>query len=209
MTRRPCDPWLLNTPGGTVDLRTGTCRAHDRRDGFTKQTAVTPRAGSPTQWLQCLDTWMNGRAELVAFLQRLFGYCLTGSVREHVLPIVHGTGGNGKTTLLETVRDTLGHDYVTNVAMETLIITKGEQHPTDVADLRGKRLAIAVETEEGRYLAESKVKTLTGGDRLRARYIRQDCGLPAGHYGQSVHPVRGCVYATCTRAAQAQSPHLQ
>jgi putative DNA primase/helicase len=60
------------------------------------------------------------------------------------------------------------------VVMETLIITKGEQHPTDLADLRGKRLAVAVETEEGRYLAEAKVKTLTGGDRIRARHMRQD-----------------------------------
>ena len=58
--------------------------------------------------------------------------------------------------------------------METLIVTTGEQHPTDVADLRGKRLAIATETEEGRRLAESKVKQLTGGDRLRARYMRRD-----------------------------------
>ena len=68
-----------------------------------------------------------------------------------MLPIVHGGGGNGKTKFLETIRGCLGPDYTTNVVMETLIVTKGEQHPTDLADLRGKRLAVAVETEEGRY----------------------------------------------------------
>jgi putative DNA primase/helicase len=168
------DPWLLNTPSGTVDLRTGVRRDADRLDGITKVTAVAPSAAPPTRWLACFDTWTDGDGALVAFLQRLLGYCLTGSVREHVLPILHGAGGNGKTTFLETVRAVLGPDYVTNVAMETLIVTKGEQHPTDLADLRGKRLAVAMETEEGRYLAESKVKALTGGDRLRARYMRQD-----------------------------------
>ena len=91
-----------------------------------------------------------------------------------MLPIVHGSGGNGKTKFVETLRACLGPDYVTGVAMESLIVTKGEQHPTDLADLRGKRLAIATETEEGRYLAEAKVKALTGGDRMRARYMRQD-----------------------------------
>jgi putative DNA primase/helicase len=104
----------------------------------------------------------------------VLGYCLTGSVREEVLPILHGPGGNGKTKFVETVRAGLGPDYMTNVVMESLLLTKGEQHPTDIADLRGKRLAVAVETEDGRYLAEAKVKTLTGGDRLRARYMRQD-----------------------------------
>jgi putative DNA primase/helicase len=75
---------------------------------------------------------------------------------------------------VETLRAILGPDYVTGVAMETLIVAKGEQHPTDLADLRGKRLAIASETEEGRCLAEARVKALTGGDRIRARFMRQD-----------------------------------
>ncbi len=110
----------------------------------------------------------------IAFLQRLCGYWLTGSTREEKLTIVYGIGGNGKTKFIETVRGCLGHDYATGVAMETLIATHGEQHPTDLADLRGKRLAIATETEEGRRLAESKVKMLTGGDRIRARHMRQD-----------------------------------
>lgn len=168
------DPWLLNTPAGTVDLRTGEMRAHRRGDGITKVTPIVPSNDTPRLWLDCLKTWTRGDADLEAFLQRLAGYFCTGSVKDEILTIVHGPGGNGKTKFVETLRACLGHDYVTGVAMETLIVTSGEQHPTDIADLRAKRLAIATETEEGRRLAESKVKALTGGDRIRARYMRRD-----------------------------------
>jgi putative DNA primase/helicase len=168
------DPWLLNTPAGTVDLRSGARRPHRQADGITKVTPVAPRAGEAPLWCACLQTWTRGDAELLAFLQRLAGYILTGSVKEEVLAIVHGPGANGKTRFVETLRACLGPDYVTSVAMETLIVTAGEQHPTDLADLRGKRLAIATETDEGRRLAEAKVKALTGGDRIRARYMRRD-----------------------------------
>jgi putative DNA primase/helicase len=147
---------------------------HRRADGITKVTPIAPIDGPAPVWTACLATWTNDDAELMAFLQRLCGYWLTGSVREEKLTILYGSGGNGKTKFIETVRACLGPDYVTGVAMETLIATQGEQHPTDVADLRAKRLAIATETEEGRRLAESKVKTLTGGDRIRARHMRRD-----------------------------------
>lgn len=168
------DPWLLNTPAGTLELRTGELRPHRREDGITKVTPVPPTTEAPKLWLACLNTWTQCDPELTAFLQRLAGYFLTGSVKDEVLPIVHGGGGNGKTKFVEAIRGCLGNDYVTGVSMETLIVTSGEQHPTDVADLRGRRLAIACETEEGRRLAEAKVKQLTGGDRLRARFMRRD-----------------------------------
>jgi putative DNA primase/helicase len=168
------DPWLLNTKAGTVDLRTGELRPHDRADGITKVTPVSPSDIDTPVWRDCLKTWTKGDDDLEATLQRLAGYFLTGSVKEEKLPIIHGGGGNGKTKLVETLRACMGNDYVTGVSMETLIVTSGEQHPTDMADLRGKRLAIATETEEGRRLAEAKVKQLTGGDRLRARFMRRD-----------------------------------
>jgi putative DNA primase/helicase len=168
------DPWLLNTPAGTVDLRAGTMRPHRRADGITKITPIGPSDAPARLWLECLKTWTGGDGDLEAFLQRWCGYCLTGSVREEKLAMVYGIGGNGKTKFIETVRACVGPDYVTGVAMETLVVTRGEQHPTDLADLRGKRLAIATETEEGRRLAESRVKALTGGDRIRARHMRQD-----------------------------------
>jgi putative DNA primase/helicase len=168
------DPWTLNTPAGTIDLRTCEMRPHRRADYLSKVAPIAPADAPSTLWLECLDTWSGGDAELVAFLQRLAGYFLTGSTREEVLPIIHGPGGNGKSQFVAAIRGCMGTDYAGGVAMETLIVTHGEQHPTDVADLRGKRLAVAVETEEGRRLAEAKVKQLTGGDRLRARYMRRD-----------------------------------
>jgi putative DNA primase/helicase len=168
------DLWALNTPVGTVDLRTGEMRPHRREDGITKVTRVAPSTAPAPRWQACLATWADGDDALIAFLQRLCGYWLTGSVKEEKLTIIHGPGGNGKTKFIETVRGCLGHDYATGVAMETLIVTAGEQHPTDLADLRGKRLAIATETDEGRRLAEAKVKALTGGDRIRARHMRRD-----------------------------------
>lgn len=166
-------PFLLNTPAGTVDLRTGETRPHAKADHITKITPVSPGGDCPL-WRACLRTWTVESEELEGFLQRLVGYFLTGSVKEEVLPIFHGAGQNGKTKFIEAVRAVMGTDYMTGVAMETLIVTHGEQHPTDVASLRGMRLAVAVETEEGRRLAEAKVKQLTGGDRLRARFMRQD-----------------------------------
>jgi putative DNA primase/helicase len=169
------DPWLLNTPAGTVELRTGALRPHRRADGLTKVTAVAPgQTAEAPRWQACLRTWTQGDEALIGFLQRWAGYCLTGSVREEKLAFLYGSGGNGKTRFVETLRGCLGPGYVTSLAMETLIVTAGEQHPTDLADLRGARLAIATETEEGRRFAEAKVKALTGGDRLRARYMRKD-----------------------------------
>jgi putative DNA primase/helicase len=168
------DAWALNTPAGTVDLRTGEMRPARREDGITKVTPIAPSDAEATLWHACLDTWTQGDRELEAYLQRLAGYWCTGSVKEEQLAVVYGPGGNGKTKYLETIRGCLGHDYVTGVAMETLIVTAGEQHPTDLADLRGKRLAIATENDEGRRLAEAKVKSLTGGDRIRARHMRRD-----------------------------------
>lgn len=168
------DPWLLNTPAATIDLRSGTMRPHRPADYITQVTAVSPIADDPSLWLNCLRTWTRGDADLEAFLRRLAGYCLTGSTREERLPIVYGPGGNGKSKFVETLRACIGHDYITSITMESLIVTSGDQHPTDVADLRGKRLALANETEEGRRLNESKIKSLTGGDRVRARYMRRD-----------------------------------
>ena len=168
------DGTLYNTPAGTVDLPAGEMREHRREDNITKVSPVSPGDGDAPLWRSCIETWTQGDVGLAAFLQRLAGYFLTGSVREEKLPIVYGGGGNGKSKFVETLRAVMGSDYVTNVVMETLTVTNGDQHPTDVADLRAKRLAIANETEEGRRLAEAKVKMLTGGDRLRARYMRRD-----------------------------------
>ncbi len=166
------DPWLLNTPGGVVDLRTGRQRAHDRADRMTKITTATPGGDCPT-WRQFLAEVTGGDAELQAYLQRMAGYALTGSTQEHALFFLYGTGANGKSVFVNTLATILG-DYAVNAAMDTFMETRADRHPTDMAGLRGARFVAAIETEQGRRWAESKVKNLTGGDKISARFMRQD-----------------------------------
>jgi putative DNA primase/helicase len=104
---------------------------------------------------------------------RMTGYALTGSTREHALAFLYGTGANGKSTFLNAVTGAAG-DYHRTAPIETFTATNSERHPTDLAGLRGARLVTAVETEEGRRWAESKIKALTGGDKIAARFMRQD-----------------------------------
>jgi putative DNA primase/helicase len=167
------DPWLLGTPSGTIDLRTGKLQPANPNDGITKSTLVAPTAtGCPT-WLKFLNEATGGNQELIRFLQQWLGYCLTGSTREHALIFVYGPGGNGKTVFLETTTKIIG-DYATTAAMETFTASKNDRHPTDLAMLRGARLVTASETEQGHAWAEARIKTLTGGDRVTARFMRQD-----------------------------------
>ncbi|WP_239451707.1 phage/plasmid primase, P4 family [Elioraea rosea] len=168
------DPWLLATPGGTVDLRTGLRRDASPDDLITRTTAIPPApvAECPS-WLAFLDQATNGDADLVRFLQRWFGYCLTGQTREHALLFLYGPGGNGKGVLLNTVAGIMG-TYATVAAMETFTASKGDKHPTDLAMLHGARLVISTETEEGRPWAEARIKALTGGDPVTARFMRRD-----------------------------------
>src|SRR5262249_4902153 len=104
---------------------------------------------------------------------RLLGYALTGLTIEHALFFLYGTGANGKSVLMSTVAGILG-SYHRTAPIETFTASTSERHPTDLAGLRGARLVTAVETEEGRRWAESKIKALTGGDRIAARFMRQD-----------------------------------
>jgi putative DNA primase/helicase len=166
------DPWLLNTPGGVVDLRTGNIRKAVPEDYFTKITAVAPKDNCP-RWLKFLDRVTDGNADLVAFLQRIVGYSLTGSTREHALFFLYGTGANGKSVFIATISAILA-DYHRTAPIETFTASSVERHPTDLASLRGARLVTAAETEEGRRWAETKLKSLTGGDKIAARFMRQD-----------------------------------
>lgn len=169
------DLWLLNTPEGVIDLRTGQMGPHDPDLHLSKITAVAPAEFVPADcgWLQCLATWAGGDAELVSFLQRAAGYSLTGSIKEECFFFLYGLGQNGKTKFLEAITGCLG-DYYEAASMDTFITQKFEQHPADLAKLRGARLVSATETEEGRRWAESKIKAITGGDPVSARFMRQD-----------------------------------
>ncbi len=166
------DPWLLNVENGTVELRTGELREHRREDLITKLAPVEydPDAEAPT-WEAVLERLLPS-PELRRFFQRFVGYCLTGDTSEQVLVFLHGLGGNGKSTIINALLDTLG-EYGKQAAPELLTV-KASSHPTELADLKGARLVASIEVEEGKRLAESLVKQLTGGDRIKARRMRED-----------------------------------
>lgn len=167
------DPFMLGTPGGTVDLRTGDYSEARPGDYITKLTGVAPEHGEPTRWLQFLDDATAGDRDLMRFLQQMAGYCLTGATSEHALFFIYGPGGNGKSVFLNILNSILG-DYATTAGMDTFTASKSDRHPTDLAMLKGARLVSASETEEGRAWAESRIKQMTGGDKISARFMRQD-----------------------------------
>jgi putative DNA primase/helicase len=166
------DPWLLNTPGGVVDLRSGIVRAAERKNYMTKITAVAP-GGECRLFRSFLSRITAGNEELQRYLQRMCGYILTGVTREEAMFFLYGTGANGKSKFLGAIAGLMG-DYAKPAPIETFIASKNEHHPTDLAGLRGARLVTAIETEDGRRWAESKIKALTGGDPISARFMRQD-----------------------------------
>lgn len=163
------DIWKASTPAGTIDLKTGDVRPHRGADYITKITAVAPDRDCPL-WRQFLVRITDGDFELEEFLQRMAGYALTGSTQEHALFFLYGTGANGKSVFIATISGIMG-DYHTTAPMEAFIASFTERHPTELAGLRGARLVTANETEEGRRWAESKIKTLTGGDKISARFM--------------------------------------
>lgn len=167
------DPWALNTPGGVIDLRTGKMRPHRKDDLFTKATSVTQSSSSRRRWIRFLLEITHGDRLMVRYLQRFIGYTLTGIIEEHAFAFLCGPGGNGKSVLLATVADVLG-DYATTAMADVFTASRNDQHPTHLASLRGARLVAVTETEEGRPWAESRIKALTGGDRISARVMRGD-----------------------------------
>jgi putative DNA primase/helicase len=168
------DAWLLNTPGGTVDLQTGEIREHNPDDKLTKIAGIAPnRHCKIPLWKSFLKTVTNDNAGLVAYLQRVAGYSLTGSTCEHALFFLYGTGTNGKSTFINALTACAG-EYHCVAPIEAFTASNNERHPTELAGLRGARLVAAVETEDGRRWAEAKIKQLTGGEPISARFMRQD-----------------------------------
>jgi len=169
------DPWLLGTPDGTVDLRTGELRKALPEDYITKATAVAPASPGTLAplWEATLDRVTGGDPFLMRYHKLFAGYALTGIIREHVFRFDYGTGANGKTTIIGALQGVLG-DYTMSIPTEMLMVSSGERHPTELAMLRGVRLAVGQETEQGKRWAEARIKQLTGGDPIRARFMRQD-----------------------------------
>lgn len=169
------DPWLLNCPNGTVDLRDGRLRPHSRDDLLTAlcPTEFDLDARAP-RWEQFLREVTDGDGDLAEFVLRYFGYCLTGITREQVFPILWGPGANGKSVFLDTIKAVVGSDYASEAAPELFTLSKSKQHPTEIADLRGRRLIVASETEQNALLRVQLVKRLTGDARLKARFCFGD-----------------------------------
>jgi len=168
------DPWLLNCASGTVDLRTGTMRPHERGDLITRCAPVDFDASAEAPLFERFLSEVQPDAEVRAYLARLFGCAAVGLVRDHVLAVLWGCGANGKSVLADTVMHVLG--TYSKPGPSSLIVANGTHapHPTDVASCVGSRLVVVHETSRGASFDASKVKLLTGGDRLTARHMRED-----------------------------------
>ncbi|MBT1002635.1 hypothetical protein KIH31_08470 [Paenarthrobacter sp. DKR-5] len=166
------DPYLLNVANGTLDLRTGELRPHDPADNITKLAAAAYDPDAPSKtWDAFLARSLPDEA-VRGFLQRFIGQALVGLTLEHLLAILTGTGRNGKSVLWATISAALG-DYAA-MAEPDLFMHRENAHPTGEMDLLGRRLVAVSESDQGRRLAEATVKRLTGGDKIRARKMRQD-----------------------------------
>lgn len=166
-------PMALNTPGGITDLATGELSASDPAGLHTRLTAVAPDPGQPTpRWDTFLKETFDGDTEMVAFVQRVAGYSASADVRHHILPFLHGAGQNGKSVLMDVLRQLLG-DYATTAPPGFLMETR-QEHSAEVARLQGLRLVVASEINQNARFDEAKLKELTGGDTLTARFMRQD-----------------------------------
>jgi putative DNA primase/helicase len=169
------DPYSLNHAGGTVDLRDGSMRMHRQKDLITVcspavEILVTDVTG--TRWGQFLDEIMPD-PDLRAYLQRAIGSSLIGRQIDHAVFVAHGTGRNGKGTLFRAISHAVGPYY--SAIPSTLLVEKGQTpHPTEIADLAGRRLVVSAEVPAGSRLDENKLKELSGGDRIKARFIGKD-----------------------------------
>jgi putative DNA primase/helicase len=163
--------WLLNVQNGTIDLKTGELLPHNKQHGLTQMAIVTcdMKATAPL-WISFLNRIMEGKADLIRFIQKVVGYSITGSVREQCIFFLYGGGQNGKSTFLEILEKLMG-SYSKTLLAKSLMVKKNEGINNDIAELKGIRLVTTSEGEQGQHLAESLVKHLTGGDRRKARFL--------------------------------------
>lgn len=166
------NPWLLHTPQGTVDLRTGKLHESNPRDMITKVTGCGPLGDSSGAWERHIRYFLpdNGTRRWV---QRELGRALSGEHLAEVLNIWFGEGANGKTTTIQAIQRVLG-DYCRQAAPGILVASRYDKHPTALADLWGSRVVFSEEIREGSQLAETLMKQLTGGGTIKARFMHQD-----------------------------------
>ncbi|MFJ8159065.1 phage/plasmid primase, P4 family [Streptomyces sp. NPDC094468] len=175
--RLDADPYALCTPLGIVDLRTGLLSVPDpAKDFHSRSTTVGPKAQPIARWSRFLDDTFGDDAEgreMIDYLQLLLGYSITGDVGAQILPFLWGTGKNGKSVLLDVMMKLLG-DYADAAPPGFLMAKPFEGHPTDLAELHGRRVYVCSEIKPEDKFDEARVKHLTGGDRIKARRMRQD-----------------------------------
>lgn len=167
------DAWVLNVANGTIDLRDGELRPHRQADMITMLAPVDydPTAEAP-QWEAFLARVLPD-VQVRNWVQRYLGYALTGDVREQCLSFFVGDGSNGKSVLLDILLSIMG-DYGLRGAPDLVLARYGEAHPTELADLEGRRLVVCSEIEQGRMWAESVIKRITGDTTITARRMKQD-----------------------------------
>ena len=168
------DPWLLGVTNGVVELKSGRLRPGRRDDHITRASSITfnPEAVAP-RWMAFLEEVFNGKGDLIRFVKKSVGYSLTGSTQEQCLFLCHGSGANGKSTLLRILRDLLG-PYAADTPFSTIEYYERQAIPSDVAALEGKRLVTASESGTATRLNEARIKALTGGDVITARFLHAE-----------------------------------
>jgi putative DNA primase/helicase len=172
--RLDADPWLFNCLNGTIDLRTGDLLKHDPANLISKLAPVEydPQAEAPA-WERFIGELFEGSEGVADFARRVVGYCLTGQTSEQVWFLLHGAGSNGKSTLLDVLREVFG-EYGQQTAADTLLARRNESVPNDLARLQGARFVTAAESGEGRRLDEARIKALTGGDPVSCRFLHRE-----------------------------------
>ena len=161
------DEFLLNLPSGTCDLRTGAVREHNAQDYITKQTAVDPSGDGMDVWEDALQTFFQGDADLIRYVQEIVGLAAIGKVYIEALVIAYGEGRNGKSTFWNTIARVLG-TYSGNMSADTLTLGGKRNVKPELAEAKGKRMIIAAELEEGMRLNTSNVKQLCSTDEIYA-----------------------------------------
>lgn len=178
VTNFDTNPYELNTPAGTVDLKTGKLYEPTPTRLCLRSTTIAPDWNMPTPvWDMFLADTFKGNSELAGYVKRFLGMTLIGRVQEQVFASFNGAGANGKSTLLNAVQKILGIGelgYSTTIQSNMFLAGAENRHPTEIAALAGVRLAVTSETEEGQHFAEARVKLLTGADSISARFMRGD-----------------------------------
>lgn len=177
LDRFDADPMAFNVANGTVDLRKGQTlrlRPHRREDLITKIAPVAYDSNASCElWDAFLWRVIAGDDELYKYLQRLIGYVLTGLTTEQTLHFLFGLGANGKTVLCEILLALLG-EYAITASPDLVMARRHAGIPNDIARLRGTRVALMNETSQGSRFDEAKLKDLTGGDTLTARFLHAE-----------------------------------